>query len=241
MELADRNAEIVLREKSRARSSLEEAKEILHLSRAPFRIEGFDISNIGGEESVGSVVVFENGRPRKQDYRKYKIKTVQGSDDVASLQEIIHRRYSRIVRDKGALPDLILVDGGKGQLNMATRTLKHIGLEKLSVVSLAKKEETVFLPSQKQGLKLEGTSPVLKLLQHVRDEAHRFAISYHRIRRRKRSFESELDGIPGLGPKRKSQILRRYRSLTEIKKSPVEDLAKIVGKKAAARIREKLK
>ena len=241
VELAERNAEIVLRDKGRTSSPLEEAKKILHLNRLPFRIEGFDVSNIGGQESVGSVVVFEDGRPRKQEYRKYKIKTVQGPDDVASLQEIIHRRYSRIAQDKGTLPDLILVDGGKGQLNAAIRTFKQIGLEKLSVLSLAKKEETVFLPSQKQGLKLEGTSPVLKLLQHVRDEAHRFAISFHRIRRRKRSFESELDGIPGLGPKRKHQILRRYKSLTEIKKSPIEELEKITGKKVAARIREKLK
>lgn len=241
VELADRNAEIILREESLARSPLEEAKEILHLPRAPFHIEGFDISNTGGEESVGSVVVFEDGYPRKQEYRKYKIKTVRGPDDVASLQEIIHRRYSRIIRDKGILPDLILVDGGKGQLNAAKRILKQIGLEKLSVVSLAKKEETVFLPSQKQGLTLEGTSPVLKLLQHVRDEAHRFAISYHRIRRRKKSCESELDGIPGLGPKRKLRILTKYKSLAEIKQSPLEDLEKIVGKKAAARIREKLK
>lgn len=240
VELADRNAEIVLREKSHARSPLDEAKEILHLSRAPFRIEGFDVSNTGGEESVGSVVVFEDGRPRKQEYRKYKIKTVRGPDDVASLQEIIQRRYSRIARDKGILPDLILVDGGKGQLNAARRILKQIGLEKLSVVSLAKKEETIFIPSQKQGLKLEGTSPILKLLQHVRDEAHRFAISYHRLRRRKKSFASELDGIPGLGPRRKLRILAKYKSLTEIKKSSVEDLEKIVGKKTAAKIREKL-
>jgi excinuclease ABC subunit C len=241
VELADRNAEIVLREKSDAISPLEEAQNILNLRGAPFLIEGIDISNTGGEESVGAVVVFENGRPRKQDYRKYKIKTVQGPDDVASLREIIQRRYARIKREKQVPPDLILVDGGKGQLNTARKTLNKMGMEDLDVVSLAKREEIIFTPAHHEGLRLERTSPVLKLLQHVRDEAHRFAISYHRIKRKQKSFESELDGIPGLGPKKKFRILKAYKNIGEIKKSSPEDLAKIVGKKVAAEIYEKLK
>ena len=241
VELADRNAEIILQEISHALFPLREAQEILGLKRIPRRIEGFDVSNTGGEESVGSVVVFEEGYPQKQDYRKYKIKTVKGPDDLASLQEIIRRRYTRIKREKKALPDLILVDGGKGQLNAARKTLKQMGLGNLSAVSLAKREEIIFAPAHAQGLKLYGTSPVLKLLQHIRDEAHRFAITYHRIKRKKRSFESQLDGIPGLGPTRKDLIFTKYKSLAEIKKCSVDELAKIAGKKVAAKILEKLK
>jgi len=241
VELADRNAEIVLQEINIALFPLEEAKKVLDLENIPRRIEGFDVSNTGGQESVGAVVVFENGCPRKQEYRKYRIKTVQGPDDVASLQEIIRRRYERIKKEKKALPDLILVDGGKGQLNIARKTLKNMGLENRAVVSLAKKEEKIFTPANKQGLLLDRTSPALKLLQHVRDEAHRFAISYHRTKRKKRSFESELDGIPGLGPKRKLLILAKYKNLASVKKSSVEELAKITGKKVAAKICETLK
>jgi excinuclease ABC subunit C len=241
VDLADKNAEIVLQEISHRLFPLQEAQEILDLERIPRRIEGFDISNTGGEESVGSVVVFEEGHPRKQDYRKYKIKTVKGPDDLASLQEIIRRRYTRIEREKKTLPDLILVDGGKGQLNVARKTLKQMDLENLTVISLAKRDEIIFTPAHAQGLKLDGTSPVLKLFQHIRDEAHRFAITYHRKKRKKRSFESELDGIPGLGPKRKFLIFTKYKSLAEIKKASVDELAKMVGKKVAAKILEKLK
>jgi excinuclease ABC subunit C len=241
VELADRNAEKVLQEMSLELFPLEESKRVLNLESMPRRIEGFDISNTGGEESVGSVVVFEDGRPKKQEYRKYKIKTVQGPDDVASLQEIIQRRYTRIKREKKALPDLILVDGGKGQLNVTRKTLQKMGLENQPVVSLAKRDEIIFTPAHKKGLKLERTSPVLKLLQHVRDEAHRFALSYHRIKRKKRSFESELDGIQGLGPKRKLRLHSHYKSLTAIKKSPVEELAKLVGEKVAVEILKTLK
>ncbi|UCE42888.1 MAG: excinuclease ABC subunit UvrC [Candidatus Aminicenantes bacterium] len=241
VELADRNAEIILKETSNGRLPLRETQEILDLERIPRRIEGFDVSNTGGEESVGSVVVFEEGHPRKQEYRKYKIKTVKGPDDVACLQEVIRRRYTRLKREKKALPDLILVDGGKGQLNIARKTLKQLGLENLPVISLAKRDEIIFAPSHSQGLKLDRTSPVLKLFQHIRDEAHRFAITYHRMKRDKRSFESKLDGIPGLGPKRKSLIFKKYRSLAEIKNSSLDELAKTVGSKIAVEILKILK
>jgi excinuclease ABC subunit C len=240
VELADRNAEIVLREADIGLFPLEEAKRALNLDSIPRRIEGFDISNTGGQESVGAVVVFENGYPQKKEYRKYRIRTVQGPDDVASLQEIIKRRFERMKKEKKDLPDLILVDGGKGQLNIALKTLKKIGLENLSVVSLAKKEEIIFTRAHKQGLVLDRTSSPLKLLQHVRDEAHRFAISYHRAKRKKRSFESELDGIPGLGPNRKSLVLAKYKDIAAVRRASIEDLAKITGKKVAARICEKL-
>jgi excinuclease ABC subunit C len=190
---------------------------------------------------VGSLVVFEEGVPRKQEYRKYKIKTVTGPDDVASIKEVLQRRYSRLIKDEQTLPDLVLVDGGKGQLNAAKKTLDALGLSNIPVVSLAKKEEVIFTPSQKQGIRLERTSPALKLLQHIRDEAHRFALSYHRLRRTKKSFESALDGIPGLGRKRKSRLLATYKSLQEIKKTSAEELAKIIGSKAAHELLKILK
>jgi excinuclease ABC subunit C len=240
VELADRNAEIVLQESKQETQPLKEAHQILSLAKIPRRIEGFDVSNTGGEESVGSVVVFDEGHPRKQDYRKFRIKTVKGPDDVASLREIIRRRYTRLKKENKRLPDLILVDGGKGQLNAAQSTLKQLGLEKLPVISLAKKDEIIYTPSRTKGIKLGGTSPALKLFQHIRDEAHRFAISYHRAERKMRTFESELDGIPGLGPKRKSLLFARYKNLDEIKESSQDELAKIIGKKLAAEILQKL-
>ena len=231
VDLASSNAEILLRKKYEGLAPLMEIKKIFNLKSIPERIEGFDISNIGGEESVGSLVVFENGRPQKNDYRKYKIKTVAGPNDVASLQEVIRRRYKRRLEEKKALPDLILVDGGKGQLNAARAALKDLGVGHLSVVSLAKKEETIFVPDRKKGIRLERTSPALKLFQNIRDEAHRFALSFHRLRREKRSFESRLDRIPGLGKKRKAALLDKYKDLKEIRKASPEDLAKIIGTK----------
>jgi len=240
VELANKNAEILLRKRSKEISPLREAKEILGLKKIPKRIEGFDVSNIGGEESVASLVVFENGLPHKKDYRKYKIRTVEGPNDVASLQEVIQRRYTRVIQEKKALPDLILVDGGKGQLNAAKKSLERLRLGKLSLISLAKKEEIIFTPAHKQGLRLERTSPALKLFQNIRDEAHRFAISFHRLRREKKSFESPLDGIPGLGEKRKTRLLAKYKSIEEIKKAPIEELARIIGRKAAKELKARL-
>ncbi len=232
VDLACSNAEIMLRRKYEGLAPLMEIKKIFNLKSIPEHIEGFDISNIGGEESVGSLVVFENGRPQKNDYRKYKIKTVAGPNDVASLQEVIRRRYKRILEEKKDFPDLILVDGGKGQLNAARGALEELGVGNLLVVSLAKKEEIIFAPDRKKGIRLERTSPALKLFQNIRDEAHRFAISFHRLRREKRSFESRLDNIPGLGKKRKAALLDKYKDLKEIKKAAPEDLAKIIGAKA---------
>lgn len=240
VELANKNAEILLRKRSEEISPLREAKEILGLKKIPKRIEGFDVSNIGGEESVASLVVFENGLPHKKDYRKYKIRTVEGPNDVASLQEVIQRRYTRVIQEKKALPDLILVDGGKGQLNAAKKSLERLRLGKLSLISLAKKEEIIFTPAHKQGLRLERTSPALKLFQNIRDEAHRFAISFHRLRREKKSFESPLDGIPGLGEKRKARLLAKYKSIEEIKKAPIEELSKITGRNAAKELKARL-
>ncbi|MFB0564194.1 MAG: excinuclease ABC subunit UvrC [Candidatus Aminicenantaceae bacterium] len=238
--LANKNAEFLLRKRQDLLSPLQEVKKILGLSSLPKRIEGFDISNTGGQESVGSLVVFKNGLPRKEDYRKYKIKTVMGPNDVASLKEVIHRRYSRALKDKEDLPDLILVDGGKGQLNAARVAIQKLGLVNLSIISLAKKEEIVYIHKKKEGLKLEKTSPALKLFQNIRDEAHRFAVTFHRQRRKKKSFESVLDGIPGIGNKRKHILLTKFKSVEGIKKASPEELVSIIGFKASKALIDKL-
>lgn len=239
--LASANAEILMRKKTDELSPLEEMRKIFELKTLPVRIEGYDISNTGGDESVGSLVVFENGLPQKNDYRKYKIKSVEGPNDVASIQEVIRRRYTRLLQEKKAFPDLILVDGGKGQLNATRTVLEELGLNHLPVISLAKKEEIIFTPSRKNGIQLDKTSPVLKLIQSIRDESHRFALSFHRLRRKKKSFESRLDGIQGIGPKRKATLLTKYKSVDEIKKASIEELARITGKKAAQGLVDKLK
>jgi excinuclease ABC subunit C len=238
VELAERNVEILIQKKEAPSPALTELAELVGLPAAPSRIEGFDVSNTGGDESVGSLVVFEAGRPRKDDYRKFKIRGVVGPNDVASLEEIVRRRYRRVLEEKGNMPDLVLVDGGKGQLHAAEAALRSLGLGEIPVVSLAKREEIIFAAGLKDGLRLDRTSPALKLLQFVRDEAHRFAVSYHRRRRGKKSFSSELDGIPGLGEKRKKALLAHYRSIEEIRRAPQEELAAVVGRRTAKSIKE---
>lgn len=194
----------------------------------------------GGEESVGSLVVFENGMPLKDDYRKFNIKTVQGSDDVSSLREVLYRRHIKIRAGKAPRPDLILVDGGKGQLGAAVQILKELDFEDIPVISLAKKEEVIFSPFHKNGLKLAKTSPGLQLLQRIRDEAHRFAITYHRKKREKRSFSSLLDDIPGVGKKRKFLLQNTYTGIEDIKNASQDELARKIGKKAAASLKKSL-
>ena len=188
IELANKNAANLLRKTTTEMNPLLELQNQLKLNTLPRRIEGYDISNTGGEESVGSLVVFERGEPLKDDYRKFKIRSVQGPNDVLSLKEVLYRRYVKVRAKEEQIPDLILVDGGKGQLSAAVQVLKELDFEDIPVVSLAKKEEVIFSLLHKSGLKLAKTSPGLQLLQRVRDEAHRFAITYHRKRREKKSF-----------------------------------------------------
>jgi excinuclease ABC subunit C len=189
LDFAERNARLLLKEGAARGSGLEELGGILGL-RAPIRrVEGFDVSNTGGTESVGSLVVFVDGRPRRSDYREFKIRTVEGPNDVAGLSEVIARRYRRSLAERTPLPDLVFVDGGKPQLGAALKTLRELGLVGIPVVGLAKKEEIVFREGDKDGLRLERSSEALKLLQRIRDEAHRFAITFHRARRQKRSLE----------------------------------------------------
>jgi len=240
IELAGRNAEAYLRRQEGDLVPLEELKTALRLPAAPRTIEGFDISNTGGEESVGSLVVFRDGRPDKDSYRKFLIRTVEGSNDVASLEEVITRRYRKVLGEGAPLPDLIMVDGGKPQLGAAEKALAGLGLSAVPLVAIAKREEILYTPVLRDGVKLDRTSAALKLVQAVRDETHRFAITFHRGRREKRSFESLLDGIPGLGPKKKSALLAKYQDLDRILTAEPSELASIVGEKLAAAVKERL-
>jgi excinuclease ABC subunit C len=240
VDLAVRNAESYLRERTKDIRPLEELKKVLGLAAVPRRIEGFDISNTGGEESVGSLIVFKDGRPDKDGYRKFLIRTVEGSNDVASLEEVISRRYRKTLEEGGPLPDLIMVDGGKPQLGAAQKALARLGLSGVPLVAIAKKEEILFTPEARDGIRLERTSAALKVIQAVRDETHRFAITFHRGRREKRSFASRLDGIPGVGPKKKTLLLSRYEGLDAIMRAPAAELEKLVGPASAAKVRERL-
>ena len=240
VDLAGRNAESYLGKQAGNLVPLEELKMALALPALPRTIEGFDISNTGGEESVGSLVVFRDGRPDKDSYRKFLIRTVEGSNDVASLGEVIARRYRKLLDEGATLPDLVMVDGGKPQLGAAEKALAALGLGHLPLVAIAKKEEILFTPESREGIRLERTSGALKLIQAVRDETHRFAITFHRGRREKKSFESLLDGIPGVGPKKKSTLLAHYGSLEAIRTAPRDELDALVGSAAAAKVLERL-
>ena len=240
VDMAGRNAEAFLRRQADGAGPLEELQKALDLPVPPRVIEGFDISNTGGQESVGSLVVFCDGRPDKDRYRRFLVRTVEGPNDVASLEEVITRRYRKLLDEATPLPDLVMVDGGKPQLGAAEKALAGLGLSHLPLVSIAKKEEILFTPAARDGVRLERTSPALRLVQAVRDETHRFAIALHRGRREKRSFESVLDGIPGVGPKKKSALLARYGSLEAIRNAPRAELDALVGAAAANRVLERL-
>ncbi len=216
-------------------TALAEIANELNLSGAPNRMEGYDISNIQGKAAVGSMVVFENGRPKPAHYRRFKIGTVSGTDDYAMLREVLRRRFKRLRSDArvpdrwGTLPDLVLIDGGKGQLNVALSAMRETGAGSVSAASLAKEDEAVFIPNVSQPIVLPHSSPGLQLLQRLRDEAHRFALSYHHKVRRRETFASKLDVIPGIGPGRKRALLRHFGSVAVIKKTSVTDLAAAKG------------
>lgn len=210
----------------------------LRLPKLPRRIECFDISNIQGADSVASMVVFVDAKPRKSEYRKFKIRTVEGSDDFASMREVVRRRYSRILEEQGDLPDLIMVDGGKGQLSSAVAVLHSLRLADQPIIGLAKKLEEVFLPGKSESEMLPKTSSGLRLLQQIRDEAHRFAITYHRSVRAKRTLQTELDLIEGIGKKRARELLEAFGSVQGVKFATTNQIAEIVGEKTASRIKE---
>lgn len=209
-------------------------QEKLHLKSLPRRMECYDISHISGTNKVASMVVFKDGKPAKKDYRKFKIKTVKGSNDFASLQETLERRLVRLQNGDGESfnekPDLLVIDGGKGQLSSTFEILKKLGFEdKIEIISLAKKLEEVFVVGQSAPVILKYESAELKLLQRIRDEAHRFAITFHRQTRTKEQTKTELDGIPGLGPKKVDNLLKAFGTVENVKKASVEELSLVKG------------
>lgn len=210
----------------------------LRLAKLPRKIECFDISNIQGTDSVASMVVFVDAKPRKSEYRKFKIKTVEGPDDFASMQEVIERRYKRLREEGGEFPDLIMVDGGKGQLSSAVEILGRLGVADQPIIGLAKRLEEVFLPGKSEPEMIPKTSTGLRMLQQIRDEAHRFAITYHRTLRTKRTLQTELDLIEGIGRKRAKELLEAFGSVQGVKFATEEQLADIVGEKVRAKIKE---
>ena len=210
---------------------LKTIQDDLHLPVLPMHIECFDNSNIQGTSPVAACVVFKKGKPAKKDYRHFHIKTVVGPDDFASMEEIVTRRYTRLMEEEQPLPQLIVIDGGKGQLNVATGVLKKLGLlDKISIVGLAKRLEEIFYPDDPDPLILDKTSDTLKVIQHLRDEAHRFGISFHRDVRSKKQVVSALDSIKGIGDKTKTTLLRKYKSVKRLKEVPVNELISLIGK-----------
>ena len=203
----------------------------LRLKTLPRKIECFDISNLQGTDTVASMVVFEDGKPKKSLYRKFIIKSVEGPDDFSSMREVIERRYSRLLEEAQPLPDLIMVDGGKGQLSSAVEILDNLGFNNYNIIGLAKRLEEVYLPNNSDPELIPKTSSGLKLLQQVRDEAHRFAITFHRERRSKRTIKSELTDIKGIGISIAKKLLETFGSVDSIKKASSHDLVKAIGKK----------
>ncbi|QSH40418.1 excinuclease ABC subunit UvrC [Lentisphaerota bacterium ZTH] len=224
--------------------AVKDLQEVLKLPNSPTTIEGFDNSNIMGTMAVSSMVCFENGRPARDKYRRFRVRSVNQIDDFATMKEVLQRHYGKKLREQRPLPDLIMVDGGKGQLSAAIDILVDIGCPPLPVIGLAKKREEIFIPGRSEPVVLDRHSPALRLLQALRDEAHRFAISYHRQLRDKRLQESLLDDIPGVGEKRKAQLLRSFGSVRRLRKATAEQImAKVpgTGKVFAERIVEFLK
>jgi excinuclease ABC subunit C len=240
--MASDNARQSLREHLLSRKSKERIllrlQEELGLRNLPRRIEAFDISNIQGTEAVASMVSFENNLPDKRNYKRFKIRSVTGQDDFASMAEVIRRRYTK-AKEEGILPDLVLIDGGKGQLNAGLEVLRDLGIDGPDVIGLAKARsgeegsdrefERVFLPGVDEPVILEPTSQTTHLVARVRDEAHRFAITYHRKLREKRAIRSELDDIPGIGKVRKKALLRHFGSLEKIKQATAEEISTVRG------------
>ena len=224
---------------------MKEIQEQLHLDRLPVHIECFDNSNIQGADAVAACVVFKKTKPSKRDYRKYIIKTVEGPDDYASMQEVVRRRYTRILDEQGELPDLILTDGGKGQMEVVRQVIEDELHLQIPIAGLAKDgrhrtSEILFgFPPVTIGIK-QGT-PLFHLLERIQDEVHRFAITFHRDRRSKKQVASALDAVKGIGEKRKAELLKRFKSVARIRQASLEELAEVVGSAVAKNILDSLK
>ncbi len=211
----------------------------LHLDREPRHIECFDNSNLQGTHPVASCVVFRNGKPSRKEYRHFNIKTVEGPDDFASMREIVYRRYSRLMAEGAELPDLIIVDGGKGQLSSAYGVLCELGLEKqIPIVGLAKRIEEIFFPEDPMPYYLSRTGEPLKVVCHIRDEAHRFGITFHRQKRSKNFIDSELEQIDGIGEKTIRTLLQHFRTVAKVRTAPIEELTALIGAAKAGKIKD---
>jgi len=241
--MAEENAAIALQNRLLSRDDrqqfvLEELARTLSLPGPPNRIEGYDISSIQGTEQVGSMVVWENGGMKTHDYKRFRIRTVAGADDFASLREVLGRRFGKALEQGGVLPDLVLIDGGRGQLNAGLKALQDLGLDWMPVAALAKREEEIYVAESLRPLVLDPTSVALHTLQKIRDEAHRFAITYHKKLRARRTLRSELDAIPGVGPMIRTSLLKTLGSARKVRESSVAELAAVpkVTPKLARRI-----
>ncbi len=229
-------------------AAIDEIERELKLPRSPLRMEAYDISNIQGKAAVGSMAVFEKGKSKPAHYRRFRIKTVPGADDYAMLQEVLRRRFRHIGREASLpdawaiVPDLVLIDGGKGQLNVALSAMGELGVTSVPVASLAKENEEIYVPGRFKPIVLPRSSPGLRLLQRLRDEAHRFALGYYHKVHRRESFVSAFDGIPGIGPKRKRALLKKFGSVQAIREASVEEMAAASGmtEKLARKVKELL-
>src|SRR5690606_31142801 len=212
-------------------------KKDLRLPVEPRHIECFDNSNIQGTTPVAACVVFKDGKPSKKDYRHFNIKTVEGPDDFASMEEVVYRRYRRMIEEDEKLPDLIVIDGGKGQLSSALKSLDVLGLRgKIAILGIAKRLEEVFYPNDPVPLYLDKKSETSKVIQHLRNEAHRFGITFHRNQRSKNAIDSGLTTIPGIGPKTMEKLMIEFKSIKRLKETPFEAIEKSIGKSKAQKV-----
>jgi excinuclease ABC subunit C len=241
LEQKKRSSDLSAKTKDRTGKNLEKLKNDLHMADLPVRIECFDNSNLQGVNPVAACVVFRNGRPSKRDYRHFNIKTVTGPDDFTSMEEIVYRRYKRMIEEKQNLPQLIVIDGGKGQLSSSIKSLTKLGLQdKISVIGIAKKLEEIYFPGDSVPIYLDKNSVSLKIIQQLRNEAHRFGINFHRLKRSKEMTKSDLDRISGIGEVTKEILLKEIGSVEKIKTTSFETLKNLIGNKKATILMENL-
>jgi excinuclease ABC subunit C len=246
IELANRNARLSHEsrfrkaQQDRLQIAAQKLGQVLGYDREIARIESFDISNIQGSDSVAGMVVIDRGKFDKKQYRIFNIRTVEGSDDFRSMAEAVDRRYRRMLEEARPLPDMILIDGGRGQLNAAVNALNRLGIEEIPIAGLAKREEEIYVPGRDEPIRLERRDPALQLLQMVRDETHRFAVSSHRRRRSKRTLHSALDDFPGIGEKRRRLLIERFGSVSGVRQASAQDLVNVLGRKVGQSLYDEL-
>jgi excinuclease ABC subunit C len=216
------------RDRRRTPFSLRELQTALSLEELPRMIEAFDVSNLSGSEPSGSLVLFKDGKPKKSEYRRFKIRSVQGVDDYAMMRELVYRRYKRVVEQGMALPNLVLIDGGIGHLSSARKVMEELKLSHIPVLGMAKRLDEIVLPDGRI-IMLPKSSYALRVLQHLRDEAHRFALTYHRTRRRKKIKRSLLDDVPGIGEDKRRELLRYFGSIERIRRATLEEITEVRG------------